>query len=488
MKFRKSLYYQYIIGYLIFLFVGFLAIYVVISRLSLSTLTMDKARSMYDCANQIAANYGSDLNNEYVPFSDVANILDLTATASHMRIQVINIDGEIYFDSEVSPNTYHTARFKRIVPTIDEFDISYFSQHYYQQGTFYGTFQEDTLSVYAPVIDTDRNTSSGQRKTCYVIIHSGLDSIALVSDKMMNYVYLTFFILFALSLVLLLIFTFLVFIPLQKIIQTSKEYAKGNFKYQGMNISTDNEMGLLAASLKYMAGELDQKSEDQKKFIANISHDFRSPLTSIKGYVEALLDGTIPPEMYPKYLKTISAETDRLTKLTNNLLELNKWDNKGNRMDYADFDINLVIRNLLPNFEGRCFEKMIQFDIVYESKSYYVYADIGKIQQVLYNLIDNALKFSHKDSKIYIHVYDKLDKVYVSIKDTGIGIPPESIHKIWDRFYKTDSSRGKDKTGTGLGLAIVKEIMLSHEETIQVSSSPENGTTFIFSLKKAKRR
>ena len=487
MKFRKSLYYQYIIGYLIFLFVGFLAIYVVISRLSLSTLTTDKARSMYDCANQIATHYGSDLNNEYVPFADVANILDLTATASNMRIQVISIDGEIYFDSEIASDTYNTARFKRNVPTIDEFDISYFSQRYYQQGTFYETFQTDTLSVYAPIRDTSQNSATIHRKTCYVILHYSLDSIALVSDKMMEYVYLTLFILFALSLVLLLIFTFLVFVPLQKIIRASQEYAKGHFKYQGLNISADNEMGILAASLKLMADELDQKAEDQKKFIGNISHDFRSPLTSIKGYVEALLDGTIPPELYPKYLKTISAETDRLTKLTNNLLELNKWDNKGNRMDYADFDINLVIRNLLPNFEGRCFEKMIQFDIVYEAKSYYVYADIGKIQQVLYNLIDNALKFSHKNSKIYIHVYDKLDKVYVSIRDTGTGIPPESLHKIWERFYKTDASRGKDKTGTGLGLAIVKEIMLSHEEDIQVSSSPENGTEFVFSLKKAKR-
>lgn len=487
MKFRKSLYYQYVIGYLIFLLVGFLAIFVVISRLSLSTLTMDSARSMYDCANDIASSYGPDLNNEYVPFADVANILTLTAAASHMRIQVISIDGEIYFDSEDSPDLYNTARLNRTVPTIDEFDISYFSQHYYQQGTFYGTFKEKTLSVYAPIIAVNKNASAGQRKTCYVILHSSLNTIVTASDKMMDYVYLTFFILFALSLILLLIFTFFVFIPLQKIIRASKEYAKGNFKYQSLNIPSDNEMGILAASLNFMANELDHKAEDQKKFIANISHDFRSPLTSIKGYVEALLDGTIPGELYPKYLKTISAETDRLTKLTNNLLELNKWDNRGNLMDYADFDINMTIRNLLPNFEGRCFEKKIQFDIVYEAKNYYVYADIGKIQQVLYNLIDNALKFSYKDSKIYIHVFDKLDKVYVSIRDTGIGIPQESLHKIWERFYKTDTSRGKDKTGTGLGLAIVKEIMLSHEENIEVFSSPEHGTEFIFSLKKAKR-
>lgn len=482
MKFKNTLYYQYVIGYLIILLVGFLAIYVVISRLSLSTLTTENAKAMYDCANKIADNYGQDLNNPYVPFADVASILDNTATISNVRIQVISIDGEIYFDSDDDSDIYNSSLLNRDIKTIDEFDISYFSQRYYQKGDFFGTFDDNRLSVYAPII-----ASYHQAKTCYVILHSDLDYIKLASDKMMNYVYLTFFILFALSLILLLIFTFFVFVPLQKIIRASAEYAKGNFKYNELDTSMGNEMGMLATSLKYMASELDHKSEDQKKFIANISHDFRSPLTSINGYVEAMLDGTIPPEMYHKYLHTISAEAERLTKLTNNLLELNRWDSNGNRMDYADFDINLVIRNLLPNFEGRCFEKKIQFDIVYEAKSYYVYADIGKIQQVLYNLIDNALKFSYKDSKIYIHVYDKLDKVYVSIKDTGVGIPQDSIHKIWDRFYKTDSSRGKDKTGTGLGLAIVKEIILSHEENIQVASTPEKGTEFIFSLKKSKR-
>ncbi len=481
MKFRKSLYFQYLIGYLIFLSVGFLSIYLVISRLSMLTMTSENAKDMYDCANEIVEDYGAELNNIYVANPDTANILSLTAASSNLRIQVISIDGEVYYDSDIDVIRYDVPLITQQLPVIKNFDISYFQQHYYQEGRFFNIFSEKHLSVYAPIVSTRLN------KTCYVVLHSTLDKVQIANDKMMHFIYLTFFILFALSLILLLIFTFYVFVPLQRIMRASAEYAKGNFKYNDLPLDQSNEIGFLAHSLQYMAQELDSKSEDQKKFIANISHDFRSPLTSIKGYVEAMLDGTIPVEMYDRYLNTISKETDRLTKLTNNLLELNKWDNNGNRMDLADFDINSVIRNILPTFEGKCFDKKIQFNVVYEDKNYYVYADISKIQQVLYNLIDNAIKFSNKNSEIAIHVYDKQDKVYVSIKDSGIGIPEESIHKIWDRFYKSDSSRGKDKTGTGLGLSIVKEVILSHNENIQVASREGEGTEFIFSLKKSKR-
>ena len=121
-----------------------------------------------------------------------------------------------------------------------------------------------------------------------------------------------------------------------------------------------------------------------------------------------------------------------------------------------------------------------------QAQSLYVFADMGKIQQVLYNLIDNAIKFSRSDSSIYIETTEKSEKVLISVKDTGIGIPKESLNQIWDRFYKIDTSRGKDKKGTGLGLSIVKEIIQVHKENINVVSTEEVGTEFIFTLTKAK--
>ena len=234
---------------------------------------------------------------------------------------------------------------------------------------------------------------------------------------------------------------------------------------------SNDEIGYLAASLNYMANELNTLEEDQRKFISNVSHDFRSPLTSIKGYVEAMLDGTIPVEMQEKYLNIILFETERLNKLTKSLLELNKFGSHGVMLDVTDFDINQMIKTTLLTFEGICANKHIRFNLILSGEQLFITADFSKIQQVLYNLIDNAIKFSHQDSTITIETTEKNDKVFVSVKDTGIGIPKDSLKKIWERFYKTDLSRGKDKRGTGLGLSIVKEIIQAHGENINCIST-----------------
>ena len=163
------------------------------------------------------------------------------------------------------------------------------------------------------------------------------------------------------------------------------------------------------------------------------------------------------------------------------MLTLNSLDSKG-YLSRTSFDINRVIKDTAASFEGTCDARNIDFDLTFADNIQMVYADLGKIQQVLYNLIDNAIKFSHPDSTIYIQVSAQYEKLFVSIKDTGIGIPRDSIKKIWERFYKTDLSRGKDKKGTGLGLSIVKEIIQAHGENIDVVSTEGVGTEFIFSL------
>ena len=166
------------------------------------------------------------------------------------------------------------------------------------------------------------------------------------------------------------------------------------------------------------------------------------------------------------------------------MLTLNSLDSKG-FLTRSNFDLNRVIKDTAATFEGTCNAKDIVLDLTFAADIQMVYADLGKIQQVLYNLIDNAIKFSRENSVIYIQTSLKYEKVFVSVKDTGIGIPKESIKKIWDRFYKSDLSRGKDKKGTGLGLAIVKEIIQAHGENIDVISTQGVGSEFIFTLPKA---
>lgn len=300
-------------------------------------------------------------------------------------------------------------------------------------------------------------------------------------DGLLNISYITLALIFLCAFIVLIMFTFTIYIPIRKMTRAAKDYSVGNFDTR-IDIHSDDEMGYLAGSINYMATELSTLEEDQRKFIANVSHDFRSPLTSIKGYIEAIMDGTIPHDGQDKYLNIILFETERLNKLTQSMLELNKYGVRGSMMDISDFDINHTIKMVVQAFEGICKEKKISFELILTGQTCTVSADMSKIQQVLYNLIDNAIKFSHPESSITIETTEKNEKVFISVKDTGIGIPKDSIKKIWERFYKTDLSRGKDKRGTGLGLAIVKEIISSHNENINVISTEGVGTEFIFTL------
>ena len=167
------------------------------------------------------------------------------------------------------------------------------------------------------------------------------------------------------------------------------------------------------------------------------------------------------------------------------MLTLNTLDSKG-FLNRTNFDINRMVKEVCSANEGICQEKNINFELTFADETEMVFADYGKIQQVLYNLIDNAIKFSDPDSTIYIRTAPRQKKVFVSVKDTGCGIPKESLKKIWDRFYKTDTSRGRDKKGTGLGLAIVREIIQAHGENIDVVSTETVGSEFTFSLPPAK--
>lgn len=293
--------------------------------------------------------------------------------------------------------------------------------------------------------------------------------------------YLTYVILCLAALIILFVYIFTIYRGLHRIVKAASMYADGSYE-QPIKLHRRDELGFITNVMNCMALELDSLVEDQRKFVSNVSHDFRSPLTSIKGYAEAMADGTIPVELQEKYLNIIIFETERLEKLTQSLLELNKYSAKGAYMDLSVFDLNEQIRRTLMTFEGRCDEKSLTFDLHLTGDTLLVKADSAKIDQVLHNLIDNAIKFSNYNSSIAIETTIFNGKAFVSIKDFGIGIPKDSLNKIWDRFYKTDLSRGKDKKGTGLGLSIVKEIIHAHHENINVISTEGVGTEFIFTL------
>lgn len=299
-----------------------------------------------------------------------------------------------------------------------------------------------------------------------------------------NVCYLLLLVVFVLSLLPLAVFYLKFYRPFNKIVQAAAQHTDGYY-HAPFRYNEDNELGLLNASVNYLAESVHSSGDYQRKFISNISHDFRSPLTSIKGYVEAILDGTIPPETQEKYLRIVVDETERLNRLTESLLTLNTFDDRGVYLEQTDFDLVPVIKSTIDLFEGMCQKKNLHIESAFTSSSIMVHADMTRIQQVLYNLIDNAIKFSYADSEILIRASNQKKHVFVSVKDSGEGISKEHLPKIWDRFYKTDASRGRDKKGTGLGLSIVKEIIHAHDQNIDVISTEGAGTEFVFTLNKS---
>ncbi|MFR5602398.1 MAG: sensor histidine kinase [Lachnospiraceae bacterium] len=459
----RSLYSKFILGYLVFGLIGFVTIATFSSKMTYRYLMDSRSEALYDEASLIANYYSTIYQGREIDLESAYPQMEAVATFLKAEIWVVDRQGTIIVDSK-------SARTNTV---IEEFDPTATGNRSYVTGYYYGMFADEVLSVSAPI--TGNYSTHG-----YVIIHMPVSQIAASQNSILNIIYITSAVIFGLSLILLLVFTQTVYFPLKKITAGANEYAEGNLTHH-IKVDSHDEMGYLAATLNYMSDELNKMEEYQRTFVANVSHDFRSPLTSIKGYLEAIIDGTIPEELQEKYLHRVISETERLNKLTQSMLTLNSLDSKG-YLSRTNFDINRVIKDTAASFEGTCDKKNIIFDLTFSDSIQMVYADLGKIQQVLYNLIDNAIKFSHHNSTIYIQCTQKYEKVFISVKDTGIGIPKDSMKKIWERFYKTDLSRGKDKKGTGLGLAIVKEIIQSHGETIDVISTVDVGTEFIFTL------
>ena len=430
---------------------------------------------LYLQANEIANEYALD----YLAESKLRRIeleMKSLSTFNDTRIMFITPSGDVILDTNNSSTDKSNE--DRILFSINDFDYGDLKGKHDILWDFYGLFSEPALSVFSPI-------SNSFEIKGYVVINIPESAIVERVYDTFNTNYLTLAIVLILSSAFLVLYFFQVHRPIKEITRATNEYSKGNLSYHVKPMHND-EIGRLGMSLDYMASQLNESDKFQQKFLSNISHDFRSPLTSIKGYLEAIQDGTIPPEMLDKYIGIKLFETERLTKLTSNILTLNELDPKSVRLDISTFDLNSIIRHTVETFEGTCKKKGIKFNITYANSVQNVKADKGRIQQVIYNLIDNAIKFSKENSYIYITVKEKGEKAQISIKDTGCGIAKEDIDKIWDRFYKSDSSRGRDKKGSGLGLSITKEVIQAHGENIDVVSTVGVGTEFIFTLELAK--
>ncbi len=314
-----------------------------------------------------------------------------------------------------------------------------------------------------------------------VFVHISMSDIETAANTILILVFAIIAVLSLASWFMVFFLTNNIIAPVRNLQEAAVAITRGDFSHHIENKQND-EIGQLTDSFNRMTEELKEADALQSDFIANISHDFRSPLTSIKGYIEAMMDGTIPEEAYPRYMGIVLDETNRLTKLANNVLDLTKMENGQITLNRCEFDINETIIRLALGFEQRIKDRKINIEFQFLQEKLYVNADEALIERVLYNLIDNALKFTREGDTISVETSIINKKASISVADSGIGISEESLPHIFERFHKGDRSRGRDKAGTGLGLTIAKQIMLTHGEDLTVYSKLGEGTCFSFTL------
>jgi len=268
--------------------------------------------------------------------------------------------------------------------------------------------------------------------------------------------------------------------PIKRISTAARQFARGDFAVR-VPVKSSDEIGELSQSFNSMADTIEKSEELRRTFIANVSHELRSPMTSIGGYVDGILDGTIPPENEQKYLEIISVEVKRLSRLVSSMLDITRLQSQDFTQSAICYDFCEQVRYVIIGLEPKIQEKNLNIDVSFSNECIEFYANQDAIFQVLYNLMENAIKFSPADSTITISVFTRGGKLIFDIKNTGKDIPPEELPYIFDRFHKADKSRGNDKSGLGLGLYIAKTIINQHGGDIGADSK-DGVTQFHFSL------
>ena len=231
-----------------------------------------------------------------------------------------------------------------------------------------------------------------------------------------------------------------------------------------------------------MAVSLSSVEGMRRSFVANVSHELKTPMTTIAGFIDGILDGTIPDEKRNYYLKIVSDEVKRLSRLVKSMLDLSRIDNGQLRLNPVRFDLTEVACNTLLSFEQRIEQKNIRITDLEDCRREEVNADYDLIGQVVYNLLDNAVKFTNEGGSISLRVYREPGRVVCAVRNTGMGLPAREMPHIFERLYKTDKSRGLDKNGVGLGLYIVKTVINLHHGEIKVSSVEGEYCEFSFWL------
>jgi signal transduction histidine kinase len=401
--------------------------------------------------------------------SDFETNLNEAARTSGYQIAVYDEDGELF--AEVP---YHT---ERVAPELIDGLTTSFDQA--ENGVLLQNQSDNDLLRAFYELESDLNPAS------YLLVSIEKDQIYAPIKTIRWIIYTGMFISIGLVILVSILFSRYISRPILQLESAARDIAEGNVD-RTLNLDRKDEFGQLADSLNRMAERFRADNEEMKKlyekqsqFFADITHEIRNPLHTISGSLEMLELDSLSEEQKGHYLKTAARQAARINRLFVDLKTLQHYDSDSHFIEKKPFDIKEIITQVISVYSSQAEKKGIEIE--YNGSTGEVYADPNKIEQVLENLVSNAVKYTN-DGKIVVSVERDEGQFTIHIKDSGIGISNEHLERLFDRFYRTDKARSRDKGGTGLGLAVVKSILSAHGSDIQVKSKPGKGSDFWFTL------
>ena len=464
---------------LMVIFIVIIVISTVVSAFLISQFYSDEytgraQEDMIDVAKDVSAVAAYNYYN-IISLEDFLRLVSQQAANNDDVIWVVNMDGEVWLSVGPAGETNITKDdiLKYYANMLDEIQKGNIAKLTSESDN---AFDTPVLTVGMPIIVYGDTIGA-------VLVHKKLSDLNGAMVDMYSRIIFAALLAAIVAVVLLYFLAKNILKPLKKVTEATAQLARGNFDVR-LDINSEDEIGELSRTFNSVAKDLGKYENIRRSFVANVSHELRSPLTSMQGLVQGVLDGTIPEEQRDYYLSVVLDETRRLNYLINDLLDLSQIESGKLDFNIQKTDINELIRRCLITFESKISAKNIEVVVDIKDEKQFVMADENRIKQVLMNLIDNAVKFTPQMGTIKIYTSESPASVFVNVNNSGGPIQEEDLPYVFERFYKADKSHTRTQEGTGIGLSIVKKILDGHGQNIWVKSGEGEGTTFTFTLKK----
>lgn len=475
----KSIFLKYITAFMLIIVFSFIIMTSVMTSFVGKFATDDRFSSLRNIAGAMAVYVGTDytgtVEGKANEFQKIVNYLSVDDPS--IAIFVCDTEGKIIAvgtAGEEDPTTYFKSGLDETVLPSELTQRLRDGETLSSSGDLDGVLSKYSYTVGVPIQEKENYQGAVFAVTFHTEISNLLESTIMMLIMSSLWIMLV-------SLVMVYVISERLTMPLREMNEAAKEFAKGNYDMT-VRVRGNDEVAELARSFNQLSESLKNLEYMRSSFVSNVSHELRTPMTTIGGFVDSILEGCIPPEEEKHYLEIVSSEIKRLSRLVTSLLEISRMESGQKKLDVTAFDICETARLVLISNEQRLDEKRLDVSFECDRERLEVLADKDAVHQILFNICDNAIKFARPEGRYEITVKEKGDKAEISVFNEGVGISKEDIPFVFDRFYKSDKSRGLDKKGVGLGMFIVKTLVSAHDEEIRVESEYDEWCRFTFTL------